>query len=311
MKRDSSRDEDAEVVPMAKFESGSWLNKGSELLGGFRPAAPAALATVALTFLFGAVMPTTWVRGLAWNLYLDRLSSLFVPPVGDAGRLALAIGMAMLAGLLAVLVALAMIKPDVQNKGSMNRRIAVRNKDQGDEGDALLRRRADRHPDDAPRPPIRAARDLPAGGLGPTLGRDLPDRVADDRADDHKDAENSELKTDKVATDLSDLTLAELADDDKEPFVLGDLAPPEDGSSAPLSASAGHGAVGPAENSASLGAMVARFESGMERRRKIRDGGSARNLATEAANEDDEPPIDFALEAALSTLQRMARSAVN
>ncbi len=310
MMRDSCLDEDAEVVPMAKFEFGSWLNKGASLLGGFRPAAPAALGAVALTFLFAAVMPMAWVRGLAWNLYLDRLSPLFVPPVGDAGRLALAIGMAVIAGLLAVLVALAMTQSDAHGNEAKRRHIAARAEPKDDGGDALLRRRADRHPDDAPRPPIRAARDLPAGGLGPTLGRDLPEMAENDRGDDlHADDQTSGIAAINDEPELPNLVLAELADDDGEPFLLGELAPPEDVPPAPVRA--GLQSVDPTENSASLGAMVARFESGMERRRKIREAGSTKHIATEAANEDDEPPIDFALEAALSTLQRMARSAVN
>ena len=58
----------------------------------------------------------------------------------------------------------------------------------------------------------------------------------------------------------------------------------------------------------SLGAMVARFEAGLERRR----GRSAGMMTANPANEDqdEDPVIDVALEAALSTLRRMNQSAV-
>lgn len=281
---------------MAKIKFGSWLNKATTLLGGFRPAVPAALGTVALTFLFAAVMPMAWVRGLAWNLYLDRLSPLFVPPVGDAGRLALAIAMALVAGLLAVLIALAATTPEARGN---------------DDADALQRRRADRHPDDAPRPPIRATRDLPAEGLGPMLGREMAETDDGASAEIARDVgANPGVEASEGDADWLELTPVAQADDG-EPLVLGDLAPPEDDlSESAMAAPADPEALETDENAASLAAMVARFETGMERRRQIRDGRTSQSVPTDAANEDDEPPIDFALEAALSTLQRMSRSAL-
>ena len=62
------------------------------LLRALQPAIPAVIGAAALTFLFAAVMPFSWVAGISWNLYLDRLSDLFVPPIGNGGRLALAFG---------------------------------------------------------------------------------------------------------------------------------------------------------------------------------------------------------------------------
>ena len=138
---------------------------------GVRPAVPAVIGAGALTFLFAAVMPLAWVAGISWNLYLDRLSDFFLPPVGNAGRLALAVGMATIAALFAGLVALLIAKPSVRGNDLLNRRVSTRAKRQAKaEAEAALpRRRADMHPDDAPRPPIRAGRDLPVGGLGPLV----------------------------------------------------------------------------------------------------------------------------------------------
>src|SRR3546814_11884972 len=62
-----------------------------------QPAFPAVIGAAALTFLFAALMPLSWVAAISWNLYLDRLSDLFVPPIGNGGRLALALGMSAVA----------------------------------------------------------------------------------------------------------------------------------------------------------------------------------------------------------------------
>src|SRR3546814_10071699 len=59
----------------------------------------------------------------------------------------------------------------------------------------------------------------------------------------------------------------------------------------------------------SLGAMVARFEAGLTRRRQDAIAKAAIPSATGVAAED-EPEVDFALEAAPSTLQRMTRTTV-
>ncbi len=250
-----------------------------------RPAMPAIIGAAALTFLFGAVMPSGWVMGISWNLYLDRLSELFVPPVGDAGRLALALGMAAVAALIAGLVALIAASPDAAGLGALRRR-----RRRGAVDDALPRRRADLHPDAPPRPPIRAGRDLPALGLGPLPGEAETEAPAEMLPGEAAEADDT-------------LILADLAPDDA--FVEGAepwLQPVE---------AAGPAMPDPAD--ASLGAMVARFEAGLARRRQAR-GAPASTAAipveTPPANEDAEPPVDFALEAALSTLQRMTGRAV-
>src|SRR3546814_11636337 len=58
----------------------------------------------------------------------------------------------------------------------------------------------------------------------------------------------------------------------------------------------------------SLGAMVARFEAGLAQRRQTQAATpSTAPALADAANEDGSEDIDFALEAALSTLQRLNR----
>jgi hypothetical protein len=267
----------------------------SALLRALRPAMPAVIGAAALTFLFAGVMPMSWVAGIGWNLYLDRLSDYFVPPIGNAGRLMLALGMAAIASVIAGLVALLITQPEAAGLTSLRgrfRREPVADADE--DGDAFWtrRRRVDLHPDDPLRPPIRAGRDLPAGGLGP-------------------------LNADVVATGHSaeaDLWLDEFAEQNADELVLADLAPaesvatgeepwlqPADMKAPPL----------PAPTDNSLGAMVARLEAGLARRREPASEGAA--IAASPAPEDHacaEPAVDFALEAALSTLQRMTRRSV-
>ena len=132
------------------------------------------------------------------------------------------------------------------------------------------------------RPPIRAGRDLPAGGLGP-LNADV------DAAGHSAEA---------------DLWLDEFAEQNADELVLADLAPedhaagdepwlqPAEMTAKPLSAASDN----------SLGAMVARLEAGLARRREPTAGDDM--TAPDGATVEPEP------EAALSTLQRMTRQSV-
>src|SRR3546814_16568221 len=86
-------------------------SKAGALLRALRPAVSAVISAAAMIFLFAAVMPFAWVTGISWNLYLDRLSDLFVPPVGNGGRLVLALGIPVVAALNAGLVPLAPARP--------------------------------------------------------------------------------------------------------------------------------------------------------------------------------------------------------
>lgn len=263
--------------------------KASALLRTLRPAMPAVIGAAALTFLFAAVMPMSWVAGIAWNLYLDRLSDYFVLPVGNAARLILALGMAAIASLIAGLVALLIAQPEAAGLSSLRgrfRRESTADADEDSDAFWTRRRRVDLHPDDPVRPPIRAGRDLPAGGLGP-----LNAEVADQSAE-------------------ADLWLDEFSEQNADELVLADLAPedhaagdepwlqPAEMTAKPLSAASDN----------SLGAMVARLEAGLARRREPTAGDDT--TAPDGAAVEPEPEVDFALEAALSTLQRMTRQSV-
>ena len=260
-------------------------NKARETLAalwrGIRPALPVAIGAAALTFLFVAVMPLAWVTTVSWQLYLDRLSDFFLSPIGNAGRLALALAMAAIAALLAGLIALLIRKPFARAKGRGSRPTSTRARMQAADA-ALPRRRADMHPDDAPRPPIHAGRDLPEGGLGPLVPpvADEPDALNFAQADVVEDED--EL----VLADLAPIDYA--ADDSEAPWLqpaeVVKPARPE-----------------PVDNS--LGAMVARFEAGLAQRRV-----STATMTEDVIQDVDQP--DFALEAALSTLQRLNRRAV-
>jgi hypothetical protein len=263
----------------------SWMAGAGVLARALRPAVPAVIGAAALTFLFAAVMPLAWVASISWNLYLDRLSDLFVPPVGGGGRLALALVMAAVAAVIAGLVALALARPDALRR---RRRRDI----DSDVEDVLPRRRADLHPDDPPRPPLRAGRDLPPQGLDGVL---MPSSVEADPADAAEEA--FEFAQADEAAPEDELMLADVAPVEPAPGDEPWLQPAE--IAAPATPD-------PADQS--LGAMVARFEAGLARRR---DARSEPALPTgNAANEDDMANIDFALEAALGTLQRLNRQAV-
>lgn len=276
------------------------------LLRGLRPAVPAVIGAAALTFLFAAVMPLAWVAGISWNLYLDRLSDLFLPPIGNGGRLAMALGMAAIAAVVAGIIALMIAEPEATGVASLRRRIRRRSEVDEDTDEVLRRRRVDLHPDDPPRPPIRAGRDLPAAGLGPVGVHDAATAPDDEAAFDLSFAERAveEPADDFPAGDGDELVLAERAPEPAAYEATGDepwlqpaeLAPP----------------IMPDPADKSLGAMVARFEAGLARRRQpfAEPVAAPGATVTGAATADEEPEVDFALEAALGTLQRMNRSAV-
>lgn len=258
------------------------------LLRALQPAIPAVIGAAALTFLFAALMPFSWVAAISWNLYLDRLSDLFVAPIGNGGRLALALGMSAVAAAIAGLVALLIARPEAAGLTSLSN-LFRRAPEEADDGEPVLtRRRVDLHPDDPPRPPIRAGRDLPVGGL---------DAVG--AASVYEPAE-------------FDPWLGGAAVEAEDELMLADLAPGEDfGEDAPWlqPAEMTSSSSLPHHADKSLGAMVARFEAGLTRRRQDAVAKAANPAATGVAAED-EPEVDFALEAALSTLQRMTRQSV-
>ena len=259
----------------------------SALLRALQPAIPAVIGAAALTFLFAALMPFAWVSAISWNLYLDRLSDLFVPPIGNGGRLALAFGMAAVAALIAGFVALLIAKPDAAGLSSLRNPFRRETEASDDDEPVFTRRRVDLHPDDSLRPPIRAARDLPAGGL---------------------DAFEAPLF--KPVGDGGFGDIADGAADDE--LILADLATEEDlGVDAPWLQPAEMTVPAPASDPTdkSLAAMVARFEAGLAQRRQAAVARGA-IPGPDAMVTAEEPEVDFALEAALGTLQRMTRQSV-
>ena len=283
---DETSDNRAKVIA-----TGLWL--------ALQPAIPAVIGAAALTFLFAAVMPFSWVAGISWNLYLDRLSDFFVAPIGNGGRLALALGMSAVAAIIAGFVALLIARPDAAGLSLLRnpfRRAAV---EADDDEPVLARRRIDQHPDDPPRPPIRAGRDLPAGGLGPL------------DADVAEDARAPDLQIDAIEVDdLNDVNDLDNADE----LVLADLAPEDrfEGNEPWLQPAEITTPVMPDPADKSLGAMVARLEAGLARRHQ-EPAAQAKTAAIPVPGNTDaepEPEVDLALEAALSTLHRMTRQSV-
>ncbi len=126
----------SDKVSHRKARAAAWMR-------ALRPAMPAVIGAAALTFLFAAVMPMAWVFGIGWNLYLDRLSDLFVPPVGNGARLALALGMALVAALIAAFVALLIAEPEASGLAALGRRL--RRRQEAVDDDIPVRRRADLH----------------------------------------------------------------------------------------------------------------------------------------------------------------------
>lgn len=274
------------------------------LLRALRPAMPAVIGAAALTFLFAALMPFSWVAGIGWNLYLDRLSDFFVPPVGNAARLVLALGMASVAAVLAGLIALVITKPEAAGLSSLRRRFRRASAfDVEADGDAGLtrRRRVDLHPDDPPRPPIRAGRDLPAGGLGPLTAAHPDEPVEPAELDLWLSDPDADDIDELVLADLAPVATADLVDTGDEPWLQ-----PAEMTAPPM----------PDPSDKSLGAMVARLEAGLARRRHNPGGlvlpavGRNPDGGGQDRQPEPEPEIDPALEAALSTLQRMTRQSV-
>lgn len=299
--------EGSDKVSHRKARAAAWMR-------ALRPAMPAVIGAAALTFLFAAVMPMAWVFGIGWNLYLDRLSDLFVPPVGNGARLALALGMALVAALVAAFVALLIAEPEASGLAALGRRL--RRRQEAVDDDIPVRRRADLHPDDLPRAPLRAGRDLPEQGLGPV---DAAPEVAADYlpeyepealagADVVEDADAVEIVEAAVAAYTP--PAADAAPDEEDELILADLAPVEvetPGDEPWLQPAKVTGPAMPDPADKSLGAMVARFEAGLARRRETRTATAAVPVPDVAANEDADEEIDFALEAALSTLHRLNR----
>lgn len=268
-----------------------------------RPLLAALLAAAAL-FLAAFYVPAKWMSAISWQLYLDRLSPMFNQPVGWDGRVLLGGIFALAAFAITLFIALLIPSraaehaaaadqdrsfsfPDSAISDELMPPIAAHMfEPEREQAEALpARNKLDRHPDDAPRAPISAVRDLPAGGLGPAgdAGVSSPAAISGDPV-----------------------------------LVLADLAP--EGRTAAgeepwLQAVEPSGPASPDRSDISLSAMVARLETGFLRRRTVPP--AAATIAVPVPDITTPPPrtvadhsVDLALEAALGTLHRMNLRAV-
>lgn len=254
----------------------------ARVLRGLRPTAPAAFAGFALGLSFALLMPMAWLSAICWNLYLDKLHPIFIEPIDNSARIGVGIGLGVISMLLAAAVVLALATPAGQTWLVRFRRPASANDFSeiagADESAPVFprRRSADIHPDAPPVAPINALRDLPAAGLGPA--------VVEAPADDYAASDAAAMVE---PSDCDPLELIEFAAD-VEMVEAAAASGAEDDAAATV----------PEDNS--LAAMVARLEAGLERQRlDMADGQDAAP-----------PPVDLALEAALSTLARMNQRAV-
>lgn len=201
---------------------------------------------------------------------------------------------------------------------------------QGHGGGAWPRNHWDRHPDDAPRAPISAQRELPAGGLDGPLAADphhqgdrtgAADRRASAAAYAAQDAAWDHLLSDDVPADHPDIVGTrhhDLPDDVAEPNRPAAHAPPpregegesaHEGEEPWLQSVEQGGPAAPSADDISLSALVARLEARLARRRRP----ATQMVADVVPMPVPDPPpmtvadhqIDLALEAALGTLQRM------
>ncbi len=244
---------------------------------------PVTLGAGALAALFAAATPTEWIAAAGWHLYLDQLSPLFAAPVGNGGRAAFAVLVGGLVAVVALIAGLLLLPREAKGNQVMTERVAGRAKravhradddaalDPADRMPAL--RRADAHPDAPPRAPIRAAVDLPVGGL------------------DGAAFEPDVLHLDAVAAEpAAEMPLAGASEADA-PLDLGSFAEPLPSETAP-----------PPVVDDSLAGLVARFEAGLARRRANQVDAASDGAAIQTGA----PPVaDLALEAALNTLHRM------
>ncbi|HET6537516.1 MAG TPA: hypothetical protein VFG34_05300 [Sphingopyxis sp.] len=301
-----------------------------ELQGPLRVALIGAL----LLFLIGLIVPAHWISTISWQLYLDRLSSVFLLPVGGAGRMILALSAALFAFLLSLFVALLWPQPRRQAlvEGHVDGRFAgmdgalpgqrigrgapAPDADAADQAadrpiasDMPLppRSKYDAHPDDHPRAPIRAQQELPAGGLGP-LWVEVPAAPVAPDASYVPDEDEAPAEPLAEQPDEADSEGVEQAED--RPW---------------LQEAEASGPVRPPLSELSLSALVARLEAGLLHRRSV--AASAACAPVESGDGADEGAgpvipkpqpapatvadhrVDLALEAALGTLQRMSDQA--
>jgi hypothetical protein len=285
-------------------------SSATKIWGALRPILPWALGLALLILLAGLYAPQHVISWLSWQLYLDRLSLSFRPPLAFEGRALLSIGASCIILLLSMLVGLMM------PKRSRNRAVIKRHSGpswrffRGDSSvlDATFaprhhfaeflddplpyRNAADAHPDDAPRPPLRAGSELPAGGLAPPK---YPEPSL-------QGVENVDMSQRDAAADAPQGEAPSFAVNDDAPDIIPGQEPW-------LQSVEARGPARPSAKDLSLSAMVARLEAGLSSRRRV-----AEPLAVPPTIPVPEPAatpsvedhkVDVALEAALGTLKRL------
>lgn len=329
-------------------------SSAAKIWGALRPILPWALGLALLLMLAGLYAPQRFMSWLSWQLYFDRLSPSFHPPLGFEGRAILSLGASAIVFLLSLSVGLLLPKgakritaakaqdaPSWGFSGADNSILDETSAPRQHFGSFLddpipQRNLADAHPDDAPRPPLRAGSELPAGGLGPMkrpapVGHGLQASTAEaigaldpavfelpesaqqaeksaDFANDAADVAQSETQPatqPSAATPAPQPSIAE-AKPEADPIIAGQEPWLQAGQ--PLSPSK------LAAKDLSLSAMVARLEAGLSSRRRAIEPPMAPpaipvpDVASASSVEDHK--VDVALEAALGTLKRMNMRAV-
>lgn len=329
------------------------------LWAAFRRAAFLPCCAALLVFITFFYLPETWLAGTAWQLYLDRLHPLFTMAASLSARAWMGGAAALIVFLLLTLVML--LLPRLASHADANSIWALSIVDQTLLDDMIAdhrsveigpdatdepsetphpnadiptpRNRWDRHPDDSPRAPISAERELPAGGLDGVRTHDAadPDVIASpDTVSPHaSSARAAALSADHIGGEalVSDDRLPDNAhqhrpsEEKQAPEQPAQPEPPAQNPAAQgeeadpwLQSVDQDGPAAPAADDVSLSALVARLEARLARRR--------RPIAPVMAQADPMPApdpapmtvadhqVDLALEAALGTLQRMNLRAV-
>lgn len=318
----------------------------SLLWSAFRRVAFWPSCAALLLFIAFFYWPESWMASTAWHLYLDRLHPLFTMPASLSARAwmggAAAIFLFLLLCFFALLIPRRRSVPrlsshaeatsawgmSIVDQAVLDDLIAQQGNGRVDgaaapdsavdrasdvsgaerpHGDTPPRNRWDRHPDDAPRAPISAERELPAGGLDGTRTDDAAQTSGADAALAFSGASWDALLSDDLPAD--DAPLMPKAPQAEQ---IPPTAPSEPDPWLQSVDQAGPAA--PAADDVSLSALVARLEARLARRRRP----IAPLVADGPAMPAPKPPpmtvadhqIDLALEAALGTLQRMNLRAV-
>ncbi|MCC2601721.1 hypothetical protein [Sphingopyxis yananensis] len=339
--------------------------RAPSLWTAFRRAAFLPWCAAFLVFVTFFYLPETWLASTAWQLYLDRLHPLFTMPASLSARAWMGGAAALIVFLLLTLVmlllprgrprlllvshadaksiwALSIVDQRLLDDMIADQGSAETGPDAAEEPSETPhpnadvptpRNRWDRHPDDSPRAPISAERELPAGGLDGVRTHDAADPDVMDAPDTDTPRDSSAraaaLSAEHIGGEalVSDDRLADNAhqhrasEEKQAPEQPEQPEPPaqnpaaQGGEADPwLQSVHQDGPAAPAADDVSLSALVARLEARLARRRRP----IAPVMAQAAPMPAPDPApmtvadhqVDLALEAALGTLQRMNLRAV-